>query len=92
MPSLPTGFFDDPKSKEAALTEWREEHPKQADPDDEGLYQWLVEEERRDFKEQWREAHPGQPLPDDYAVVRRWAINERNKLALGLIRRSETFH
>jgi hypothetical protein len=49
------------------------------------LQGWLVEMERADCIEAWRDAHPGRALPD-CAEVRRWAIEERNKQVLALMR------
>jgi hypothetical protein len=78
--------------KEAVLVAWREQHPKQPDPDDDALHAWLAEEERKDFTEEWRDAHPGRPLPD-YAEIRRWAIEQHNRRVVAMARESgESFH
>ena len=75
------------------LTFWREEHPGQPDPDIDALYLWLCAMERAGMEEEWREAFPNKPLPDDYQALRRWAIEEHNKIAIELRRNmGETWH
>jgi len=75
------------------LSFWREEHPGQPDPDIDTLYIWLCRKEREDMEEEWREAFPGKPLPDDYQTLRRWAIDEDNKMRIAFLRRmGETWH